>query len=1856
MHGSSMTLMKKACCCCDVLLDHRNSTVIELIKLANKKWLKPDESDPASEEFYKREYCLPKSRCKELSQPQRNKLATICVSPRSAIVMDNKTAYLSICQECVNTKKGRPKKSFMNIPIGSEPPVLANLNDAELALVSLGRISGHVFHIFAGSHKTIKTFHQIHVNNVGHTMGAVSLLHSANRLTAIPEHEELGEMGEAEDTPEMVETEAVPIRPDIYCILSGPFTPHQKSVALKSVAIDTGKIIAAFEWLKANNALYADVVVPDSTTIPMPVVIDQSREDESQGNNIETTHVTTVIFPELGDIDEAKSAYTSKTEFMQEVLFSGKPSQIKIISKPTTDLVKHWSREQFVQSFPRQFPFGLGCKPAGISTEEYTKHLLKISNNSFQRAEFILIIANIHFKDAVVRTSSLKCQYMSGTQTSEDRFNDIDIDEIDYILDHPETIDNDPHSNISHFVRQVFAISKILPFSDEATRKQRTNLFSMCTQFGLPTGLLTVTPDDSDNFNMYVYKNEEIDFVSMLHSSECEGIKSYLSDCEQIRLNFPGYAELEFENVMDIVINDILGWDCENGRGTVDGGLFGDLNAWFLAVEEQGRKTLHGHFLIWTKDWDMVLKNAYKYQSTNDDAMDTFLTESAATVMTEFMNSAVSTDCFDIKIPIRHSSTNVRGHYTMRDIALCHECIDDDPNFEFCTDQQLRNMRFQHCPNTEDQMHIAKCLKCDTKFTLNAITTSTLSSIITDKLNMPVDSLHHQQVLRYIISISQSGVEDLEPDIDRLHPQIKIFLIHLHRNLHKQCHTFTCFKKGCECRSKLPAKYNNTSSCEFLDQHSINWFKWNGEKNKRNVFRLIPKRSELDVFTNTYNPFISELFHCNTNLQCGIDGAGIMYVTCYTCKSTKKEEKEHQLCILESLKRVMNKELANAPDENEETEMPRKTAFRRVLASALSITSNYSISAPMAKYLVLNGSRFRCSHNFSQLPFYDFCNEKTTYASLDVSKKNTVFLSARRDTYLYRPELLEDEAPMSFYSKYQVQTAHGSILKDKDCLRFKDNAPTGYSNLCLMPRENLTIPTVHYLLFHNAALLLQDITNPDVDTNATVEDQCKRLLLLFTSFRSEKDILIDDTYKKSLITKIATECIDKNYEKIMQNMQDCRNSLESGHVPDILEERTDELPEPEASKRNKKQRQPTDEALAHIDQQMSNLIAEINDSFNQDSNKDCRSFNLSKLTNQGGCGIGDDRGLLPSVVSDLEANLFWEDGNHTGTSRTKKRSHVDVIPKVHRQTLIAAQKVTTFRSTILSDTEKQKTENINCTGSCESIVAWAKAVFDDDTDQTMAFQSLIADFVLQFLNCAVDDGVQRSTDIRVWKNGLLELRGLPGHNGNKRVVMFLTGPGGSGKSHVIHNIMEYAKRYTLRIGQPFTSSTIVVTALTGVAATSILGETLHSALGIGITGKFKKAQTEDLRGNQKLNDWRETKLLIVDEISFASKPLLETLARALSHLKENDRDPFGGISVCFAGDFSQLEPVSGVPIYKGDQIKEWYTWVNAFVQLRGGHRFSDSNYRDILTRLRISVLTDDDKEALKSRVVNKKDLSIIPPGTQIACADNKDRCALNSLAFHGHLKATHKQGLPGPNHTLVVKMSEMKWMSNKKGITEEAKHTIYEDIPDYKVKRGKDGKFTDPLLKLYIGAPVMLTENEDVKNGIANGTTGKIKSIILKDGALENLHLIKIDGYEVNCIDANLVNVIMIEIERPNQPPTEFSMSPVEMKARVLMPIETFGRIEHFDVQISCSQFTFLVNHATTVHKLQGRTLNSLYVANWCYSQNWVYVALSRVKTLRDLYLRKQMNDDKNLRPRSELIRMTELFERTKSLKYPEDN
>jgi hypothetical protein len=400
-----------------------------------------------------------------------------------------------------------------------------------------------------------------------------------------------------------------------------------------------------------------------------------------------------------------------------------------------------------------------------------------------------------------------------------------------------------------------------------------------------------------------------------------------------------------------------------------------------------------------------------------------------------------------------------------------------------------------------------------------------------------------------------------------------------------------------------------------------------------------------------------------------------------------------------------------------------------------------------------------------------------------------------------------------------------------------------------------------------------------------------------------------------------------------------------------------------------------------------------------------------------------------------------------------------------------------------------------------------------------------------------------------------------------------------------------------------------------------------------------------------INEWTDTKLIIVDEISFASASLLRDVNHALQFVTQK-RENYGGISVLFSGDFCQLEPVGRDALYKETTLVEWHKWINTFVELKEGHRFDDEEYTELLLRLRGGTLNDWDMNSLDKRVIGKKNrlyLSDIPPNTQIACPTNRDRCAMNASTFVGHLQNTHEKNGPPMSHTLIIKASNLKWHSNKKALTKTATRTLYEKCSDCEVQR-RDKKFVDPFMKLYLGAPIMLLDNIDVENGVANGTRCVVSKVVIKRGRSGNIKPVLLDGYNVNSIEASDIEHIVLHKQSDAEiKGMKIILTPENMTCDTDMPLEIYpGKVERHNVRISMFQFPMILNHATTVHKLQGQSVDRLYIVNWSYQQNWVYVALSRVRSIGGLYLRRKLARDRNFRPHSFLLKMIKEFQAKK--------
>jgi ATP-dependent DNA helicase PIF1 len=132
--------------------------------------------------------------------------------------------------------------------------------------------------------------------------------------------------------------------------------------------------------------------------------------------------------------------------------------------------------------------------------------------------------------------------------------------------------------------------------------------------------------------------------------------------------------------------------------------------------------------------------------------------------------------------------------------------------------------------------------------------------------------------------------------------------------------------------------------------------------------------------------------------------------------------------------------------------------------------------------------------------------------------------------------------------------------------------------------------------------------------------------------------------------------------------------------------------------------------------------------------------------------------------------------------------------------------------------------------------------------------------------------------------------------------IFITGPGGAGKTALIKIIYDDA----IRRGK-----NIFVTALTGCAAVLLncKAKTIHSWASIGLgTDSLEFLATKISNNRFKKKIWKEIDILVIDEVSMMSVQIFELLDQLGKELRRN-RLPFGGIQIIMSGDFYQLPPV-----------------------------------------------------------------------------------------------------------------------------------------------------------------------------------------------------------------------------------------------------------------------------------------------------------------------------------------------------------
>lgn len=392
----------------------------------------------------------------------------------------------------------------------------------------------------------------------------------------------------------------------------------------------------------------------------------------------------------------------------------------------------------------------------------------------------------------------------------------------------------------------------------------------------------------------------------------------------------------------------------------------------------------------------------------------------------------------------------------------------------------------------------------------------------------------------------------------------------------------------------------------------------------------------------------------------------------------------------------------------------------------------------------------------------------------------------------------------------------------------------------------------------------------------------------------------------------------------------------------------------------------------------------------------------------------------------------------------------------------------------------------------------------------------------------------------------------------QRKSVFFTGAAGTGKSFIVQILRDVLRYLDLE-------NRVAFTAPTGVAACNIEGTTIHSWAGIGLASEPVEKLVDKVRGSVNArNRWRRTEILVIDEISMLPADIFDMLSVIGSQIRADPR-PFGGLQVVLCGDFFQLPPVKSPKFCFESKYWPQLLGDDGVVVLDKVFRQKDSLFQRLLNDMRRGVLAEANKSILMSRTL---------PYT------------LKNGIVPTLLYATNKG---------VDEINEQKLEAIDEEVVE---YPAYDTGEEEFLAQLRNGMKAPTLLRLKIGAQVMLLKNVSVEEGLVNGARGVVTGF--SDPVKTNFGMIR-------------------------QPIVDFSVrlgGRETMLTGVMVELSAWDQKRGDKVLARREQIPLMLAWAISIHKSQGMTIPYLSVSfQGMFEFGQAYVALSRATDLNGLFL-----------------------------------
>jgi hypothetical protein len=1668
-------------------------------------------------------------------------------------------------------------------------------------------------------------------------------------------------------------------------VFQGPIQPSESDIKRTPMLVRRNAVKDALEWLKLNHVDYEDLTISfenlnDYPLMGVPVNIEYSKSDPESGNKIvsamsvydnEFEDGTTdgpcpfTVHGLTGPEFENMSMDKLKARALQHLAEKGSTLGISHDSRPQS---MYDNPQAYPQMFPWLFPYGYGgigqkCHFAKISETTHKKNLLMYHDKRFQTDFYFPMIAFNHEQLKAGITGSFLLTKRKNWPNISNRLKSLNHDVLKTIS---EKLSNGVHFSPTtieekkcyQLLNDLDHVGGFVKGSITSKKHMRNEIWSMISQLGAPSWFITLSPADNRHPICLYYADKHIEFRPNLRSANERNL---------LVAQNPVAAARFFDLMIRMFIKHVL------GIGVDHDGLYGNTAGYYGTVEQQGRLTLHLHMILWIDNAlspqeirDKIMKGDEQFQQNLIQYLEgcqkgEFLTGNMEYVKakvpvdietrTKGIHAIAHNNLAQLDKPSYQDPTlilpegppnpckssehrNCNGcqsltdwwskvYDTVDDILVrsnIHKCSSSDPErskfkAKGCLNKDgICKARFPRPIVPETTIHfddgyidlkktepmlntITPCItylfRCNTDVTslLSGTSIKAVISYVTDYIVKP--SLKTHQLLATAYNIFDRNAKLDADDKLRTDDARKLIL-----------KIVNALSSKMEIGSPMASMYL-LENPDHYTSHRFVPFWWKSFVNE------------------TFTGCLIQMQNTDVKLEDVFQEEGIN-LSCYNNRDVYDHDVDVYMesCIVKGQENVVLLQNNNS-DKNLEKHIcrPSSTEFDVEMSFPKKITIetddlNYfrgeRPNAAPKEEIIKPNNYCECSYGFTcqskdeAKNRYDNENEcinweddedgNEDYATeerLLISQDGNGFVaSSKVDDYKYRPDA---------YNFVSLLEWSKSSVKTKVSLKNKKKIDPHFQFLPGHGQRNTHM--VKLISSRSNTFILNFIGGPLPRCDqGDFEYYCCTMLTLFKPWRNSRDLKGAHELWAEAFASYQVKAEDR---KIINNFNlryECLDERDDYHA--ILKR--------QSALREKK---------------MSSLFQ---DQYNNDD-----EFGINPNFEE---NYGDQNIFGPNAIKRAQQMIetqimisragWLDDGKNDGLYFNVREFHPAFyktgsqwknLVKECRQNLLNIKK-TKYSSA--ESTSKQVTK-----GTVQPLAVNllpAEYFMRDFQAEKVKDRGIILNTIVEF---SLNEEQKRAFHI---------IANHASESCPDQLKMYLGGMGGTGKTRVIKALITM---FELRQE----NHRFIVLAPTGTAAALLNGSTYHSILGIRSTRDSDGE--ESLRSENSIIKEVQERLegvdyIFIDEISMIACHELFSISSQLSKVTNEHNKPFGGKNIILAGDFAQLPPTTGSPLYsnavskaqtnsmsKRDQESTigkilWHQITTVVILTQNMRQTEmsedDRKFRTALINMRYAACTNDDLEFLKTLYVDKKkdDKSRINPifkNVSIITSLNTQKDQINESCSARFARDTGQQlihfysidKLGNANLGRKKRRSlASKKVSASVDIPEDIQKTLWESSPH-------SSEHFPGKLSLCLGMPIMIRNNDATELCITKGQEAYVVGWDSIDGpkgqkVLETLYLELKDPPK--------------KIELPFLPVNVIPMTRTSKKIKCTLPND-------YEINIIRQQVNVLPNFSMTDYASQGKTRpqNPVNLSH-CKNFQSIYTCLSRSSSAAGTLIIKGFN------------------------------